>query len=65
MNESFVRDPRERKSGRLNVLAGQILEISDDGSRDYVETEEAPGVFPQEIACLGAERARPWRRSGR
>jgi hypothetical protein len=36
---SFVRDTRARER-QADFLAGQILEISDDGSTDYTQTED-------------------------
>jgi len=36
---NFARDTRARER-QADVLAGQILEISDDGTNDYVQTED-------------------------
>jgi hypothetical protein len=40
---SFRRNTRARER-QADVLAGQILEISDDGSNDYIQTEEGGEV---------------------
>ena len=36
----FSPEIRARESGQADFLAGHILEISDDGSKGYIQTED-------------------------